>query len=63
MSKEGLTPTTHPHLHGLNEELGRHRGREGAKECVFVYLVYKFKIIQIGQQQDQGKYYCHSTTM
>ena len=22
--------------HGLNEKLGRHRGREGNKECVFV---------------------------
>ena len=21
--------------HGLNEELGRHRGREGKKECVW----------------------------
>ena len=22
--------------HGLNEELGRHRGREGRKECLYI---------------------------
>ena len=24
-------------MHGLNEELGRHRGREGRKECLLCH--------------------------
>ena len=31
--------------HGLNEELGRHRGREGRKECLLCGLVQSVRVL------------------
>ena len=35
-------------IHGLNEELGGHRGREGKSECVYVVLSVRVQFMCCG---------------
>ena len=42
----GLSDCCRSGTHGLNEELGRHRGREGKKECVY-YVGMSVKVLVI----------------